>query len=117
MFSIGAATRIRLVLGNTDMRKGRDGLYSLVVGHLNEDPLSGHLFVFANRTRDRIKALYWDGSGLWICSKRLEKGRFSWPEKPDADGKITLSSAQWAMLIGGIDLKNTQRKEWWRKNE
>ena len=117
MFSIGAATRIYLVLGITDMRKGRDGLYSLVVGHLKEDPLSGHLFVFANRTRDRIKALYWDGSGLWICSKRLEKGRFSWPEKLDSDGTVTLSNAQWAMLIGGIDLNTTRRKAWWRNNE
>jgi len=52
-----------------------------------------------------------------FARKRLEKGRFSWPEKPDADGKVTLSSAQWAMLIGGIDLKSTRRKSWWRINE
>jgi transposase len=117
MFSIGTATRVYLVLGITDMRKGRNGLHDMVVGYLKEDPLSGHLFAFANRSRDRIKVLYWDGSGLWICSKRLEKGRFSWPEKPEADGKVTLSSAEWSMLIGGIDLKASRRKTWWRKNE
>ena len=117
MLSIGTATRVYLVLGATDMRKGRDGLHGLVAGHLKEDPLSGHLFAFANRSRDRIKVLYWDGSGLWVCSKRLEKGRFSWPEKSEADGKVTLSSAEWSMLIGGIDMRASRRKSWWRKNE
>jgi len=118
MFSIGTATRVYLVLGATDMRKGRDGLYGLVWGYLKEDPLSGHLFAFANRNRDRIKVLYWDGTGLWVCSKRLEKGRFSWPETSEAhDGKATLSNAQWSMLIGGLDLKASRRKAWFRKNE
>ena len=117
MFSIGTATRVDLVLGVTDMRKGRDGLHSLIVGYLKEDPFSGHLFAFANRNRNRIKVLYWDGSGLWLCSKRLEKGRFSWPEKAEDGDKVTLSSAEWSMLIGGIDLKGSRRKAWWRKNE
>ena len=99
------------------MRKGYDGLYAMVWGYLKEDPLSGHLFVFSNRNRSRIKILCWDGSGLWLCSKRLEKGRFSWPETPGADGKIALSSTEFAMLTGGIDLTRSRRKAWWRKNE
>jgi transposase len=117
MFSIGTATKVYLVLGITDMRKGRNGLHDMVAGYLKEDPLSGHLFAFANRGRDRVKVLYWDGSGLWICSKRLEKGRFSWPEKSAAEDKVTLSSAEWSMLIGGLDLQMSRRKKWWRKNE
>lgn len=121
MFSIGTATRVYLVLGVTDMRKGRNGLHDMVAGYLKEDPLSGHIFAFANRNRDRIKVLYWDGSGFWICSKRLERGRFSWPGKGEAvegvQSKITLSSAEWSMLVGGIDLKASRRKAWFRQNE
>lgn len=117
MISTGPATRVYLVLAATDMRKGFNGLYSLVSGYLKEDPLSGHLFVFANRSRDRIKVLCWDGSGLWICGKRLEKGRFSWPDKVETDGKLRLSSTEFSMLVGSIDLKNGRRKLWWRKNE
>ncbi|MCC6264050.1 MAG: IS66 family insertion sequence element accessory protein TnpB, partial [Bryobacterales bacterium] len=64
----------------TDMRKGFEGLYGLVRDELRCDPLSGHLFLFANASRTRLKLLFWDGSGLWVCAKRLEKGRFHWPE-------------------------------------
>lgn len=117
MISVGPATRVFLAVGVTDMRKGYDGLYGLVANQLGEDPLSGHLFVFANRQRTRIKILFWDGSGLWVCSKRLEKGRFSWPAQDGADGKARLSSAQLAMLLGGIDLGQGKPREWLRKNE
>jgi hypothetical protein len=63
------------------MRKGFDGLYGLVRDLLGEDPLSGHLFLFTNRTHTRLKALIWGGRGLWLCAKRLEKGRFRWPRE------------------------------------
>jgi transposase len=75
MLALGAATRIYLAVGATDMRKGFDGLLGLVQQRLQADPLSGHLFLFCNRPRTRLKALYWDGSGLWVCAKRLERGR------------------------------------------
>jgi len=117
MISTGPATRIFLALGATDMRKGYNGLYGLIVNQLGEDPLSGHLFLFSNRDRTRLKALYWDGTGLWICGKKLEKGRYSWPTTGDAAGKVRLSGAELAMLLGGIDLKQTKRKAWLRKNE
>ena len=117
MIAIGPATRVFLALGATDMRKGYDGLYGLVSSQLQEDPLSGHLFVFANRERTRIKMLYWDGTGLWVCGKRLEKGRFSWPAHQEPGGKARLSGAELAMLLGGIDLERGKRKAWLRRNE
>jgi transposase len=117
MIAVGPATRVFLALGATDMRKGYDGLYGLVSSQLQEDPLSGHLFVFANRERTRIKMLYWDGTGLWVCGKRLEKGRFSWPARQEPAGKARLSGAELAMLLGGIDLERGKRKAWLRRNE
>ena len=77
MFGLGPATRIYIAVEGVDMRKGFDGLYGLVRDHLGHDPLSGHLFLFANRGRTRRKVLVWDGSGLWVCAKRLEKAAFT----------------------------------------
>ena len=79
MFGLGPATRIYVALGATDMRKGYDGLYGLVRDKLGLEVRSGHLFLFANARRNRLKILLWDGSGVWVCAKRLERGRFSWP--------------------------------------
>lgn len=78
MFGLGPATRIYLGVEPVDMRKGFEGLYGLVRDRLGEDPQSGHLFLFTNRSRTRLKALFWDGSGLWVCAKRLERGCFHW---------------------------------------
>ena len=97
------------------MRKGFEGLFGIVRDRLMIDPLSEHVFVFCNARKNRLKILYWDGSGLWICSKRLEKGRFSWPGQGDENGKVRLSQEQLTMLIGGIELKQTRRKDWYRK--
>lgn len=115
MFGMGSATRIYLALGATDMRKGFNGLYGLVRDQLQCDPLSGHLFLFTNAQRNRLKLLFWDTTGLWVCSKRLEKGRFYWPESGDAQGKVLLSHEEFAMLLGGIDLGRAQRRQWYRK--
>ena len=112
MLALGAATRIYLAPGRTDMRKGFDGLFALVRQQLELDPLSGHLFLFCNRHRTRLKALYWDGSGLWVCAKRLEKGRFCWPAA--GAGRLAISAAELTLLLGGIDLAQTQRRQWWR---
>ena len=71
MFALSPATRVYLVAGITDMRKSFDTLHALVHSQVNVDPLSGHLFLFCNRRRDRLKILFWDGSGLWVCAKRL----------------------------------------------
>ena len=72
MFGLGPATRIYLATGAIDMRKGFEGLYGLVRDKLQLEPLSGHLFLFSNAQRNRLKVLCWDGSGLWICAKRLD---------------------------------------------
>jgi transposase len=115
MLGFGSATRVYVAIGATDMRKGFEGLFGIVRDRLLIDPLSGHVFVFCNARKNRLKILYWDGSGLWICSKRLEKGRFSWPGQGDENGKVRLSQEQLTMLIGGIELKQTRRKDWYRK--
>jgi transposase len=107
MIAASPATRIFLAITPIDMHKGFDGLYGLVSNHLGEDPRSGHLFVFTNNRRTRLKFLSWDGSGLWECSKRLERGRFRWPTadlcEADATTKMRLSTAALAMLLGGLD--------------
>jgi transposase len=115
MFGAGMATRVYLAVGATDMRKGFDGLYGLVRQRLEMDPLCGHLFLFCNRSRTRLKVLVWDGSGLWVCAKRLEKGRFSWPEPEEQTSKVTISAEELSLLLGGIDLSKTRRKTWWRR--
>ena len=115
MIGLGSATRVYLAAGATDMRKGFDGLYGMARDRLRIDPLSGHLFVFCNGRRNRLKVLYWDGSGLWICSKRLEKGRFSWPAQGDDQGRVRMSSEELTLLVGGIELSRSRKKEWYRK--
>lgn len=113
MFGESAAVRVFLALGVTDMRKSFNGLYALVRRDFQEDPLSGHLFVFSNRRRDRLKILYWDGSGLWVCAKRLEKGTFRWPDANDESIELTRSELN--LLLSGIDLQNCSRRNWLRK--
>lgn len=115
MFGLGPATRIYLALGATDLRKGFEGLYGLVRDRLSCDPMSGHLFLFSNARHNRLKVLYWDGSGLWICAKRLERGRFSWPREDEHAVRVTLSQEELSLLLGGIDLAQTRRKDWYRK--
>jgi transposase len=115
VFGLGPATRIYAALGTTDLRKGFDGLYGIVRDRLGLEVRSGHLFLFANARRNRLKILYWDGSGLWSCAKRLERGRFSWPVAEDQSDRVSLSHEELSLLLGGIDLKGTRRKDWYRK--
>ena len=115
MFSVGSATRIYLAAGATDMRKGFEGLYGLVRDQLQLEPLSGRLFIFSNAQRNRLKLLFWDGSGLWVCAKRLERGRFRWPQAEAGQRKVVLSQEELALLLGGIDLAGSQRRAWFRK--
>ena len=114
MFGLGLATRIYLAAGPTDMRKSFEGLYGLARDRLLCEPRSGHVFVFSNARRNRLKLLFWDGSGLWVCAKRLERGRFRWPEAAGRAEKVVLTHEELTLLLGGIDLTQTRRREWYR---
>ena len=96
------------------MRKGYEGLYGLVRDRLSCDPLSGHIFLFSNAQRNRLKLLFYDGSGLWVCAKRLDKGRFRWPEVESEQVKVLLSPEELVLLVGGIDLSQAERRRWHR---
>lgn len=107
MIALSAGTRIWLACGVTDMRKGFDGLAAIVQLQLADDPFSGQLFVFRGRRGDRVKLLWWDGDGLCLFAKRLERGRFVWPGA--AHGTVYLTQAQLAMLLEGIDWRRPHR--------
>jgi transposase len=114
MFGLGPATKIFIGVEAVDMRKGFEGLYGLVRDQLGQYPLSGHLFLFTNRSRTRLKALVWDGSGLWVCAKRLERGRFGWPAEAQ-ERSVTMRPEELAMLVNGLDLSRARpRKNWLR---
>lgn len=115
MFGLGAATRIYLAPHAIDMRKGFEGLYGLVRDQLLCDPLSGHIFLFSNARRNRLKLIYFDGTGLWVCAKRIEKGRVHWPSVDADQRKVVLSHEEFTMLLGGIDLTQTRERKWYRK--
>ena len=115
MIGLPAGTRVWLAAGATDMRKGFNGLYGLVRDRLECDPTSGHVFLFTNARRNRLKLVVYDGSGLWVCAKKLDRGRFRWPDADRAVKKIVLSHEELALLLGGIDLAQTERRKWFRK--
>jgi len=109
MMVIPAGVKVHLALGYTDMRKGLDGLASLVQEHLKKDPFSGHLFVFRGKKAHMLKILFWDGNGLCMFVKRIDQGHFVWPRLEEEGGTVTLTPAQLAMLIEGIDWRAPRR--------
>ena len=111
MLSLSAATRVFVAMAPVDLRQSFNGLYGAVREQLQQDPLSGHLFVFTNRHRTRVKVLFWDGSGLWVCAKRLEKGRFSWPEGEGATAG--LSTEELGALLSGLEVR--AKAGWYRR--
>ncbi len=110
MIPVPAQTKVWLAAGVTDMRKGFAELSALAEQVLQQDPYCGHLFVFRGRRGDLIKVIWFDGQGSCLFSKRLERGRFVWPSA--RDGKLSLSPAQLAMLLEGIDWRTPERT--WR---
>ncbi|MCG7509080.1 IS66 family transposase [Mesorhizobium sp. IRAMC:0171] len=109
MMIVPAGVKVHLALGYTDMRKGLDGLAMLVQQTLKQDPFSGHLFAFRGKKASMLKILFWDGNGLCLFTKRLDQGSFVWPVMAGFDGSITLTPAQLAMLIEGIDWRAPER--------
>ena len=107
MFALPSGTRVWIAAGVTDMRKDMDGLAALAQTALSENPFSGHIFVFRGRRGDLVKLLWFDGDGLCLFSKRLERGHFVWPQA--SGGSVALSAAQLSMLLEGIDWRRPVR--------
>jgi len=115
MLTISRTTRVFLSTEPTDMRKGFDGLFSLVENVIREDPFSGHLFVFRNQRRDRLKVLWWDRDGLAIFYKRLERGSYEFPTDQMTKGssdsrRLEIRADELALLLEGIDLASVKRR-------
>lgn len=107
----GLGVRIFLYTSPADMRKGFDSLAAMVREFLQADPLSGHLFLFVGRHKDRIKLLYWDTDGFALWYKRLEAGYFRLPRPKDGSASLELKASELAMLLAGIDLTSIKRRK------
>ena len=116
MLSFTGSLRVFVALESCDMRKGYEGLCALVAEHLQEDLRSGALFVFGNRRKTRLKILYFDGTGLWLMTKRLEEGTFSWPQSAEGGTKLRLRPEAFAMLTDGVDLKKGRLRAWYQND-
>jgi transposase len=118
MLSFPGSVKVFVALGACDMRKGFNGLHAMVTEQLGEDPRQGALFVFINRRHTRLKILHWDGTGLWILTKRLEQGTFSWPKSVDSSAtKLRLTPEALSMLTDGIDLRGAKMRPWYERVE
>jgi transposase len=114
MLGLPSSVRIYLAAVPVDLRCGFDGLAAATRTIIRQDPLSGHVFCFLNRRRDRAKLLVWSPSGFWLLFKRLERGRFQWPGPPAAGARhIELSAADLALMLEGIDLAGARRRATW----
>ena len=112
MIPVGPRSSIFLFTAPTDMRKAFDGLCGEIRRLEVSDPMSGHLFVFTNKRRDRLKILYWDRHGFWLFYKRLEEGRFQLPEHLDSGAAWQVAYEQLLMILEGIDLSARRRKRY-----
>ena len=122
MIVVPASVKVHLALGHTDMRKGLDGLATLIQKHLKKDPFSGHLFVFRGKNASLLKILFWDGTGLCLFTKRIDRGNFFWPRvaEPgglgdadagaarDADRGHRLARAGRAVLVGAVEAERVE---------
>lgn len=125
MIGVSHGIKVFVCTEPADMRRSFDGLSGMVDKMIRQDPLSGHLFVFRNRNRDRLKILYWDGDGLAIWYKRLEDGTFQFPtdlkEKREAlkknpRGGVEISSSELSLLLGGIDLSSVHKRRRFKRS-
>lgn len=105
-------TGIFVAADPVDLRKAFDGLAILVRSGLGRDPLDGSLYVFGNRRRDRIKILFWEPGGYWLCTRRLEQGTFQWPRP--GEPSVRYSREELTLLLGGIDLAQARKRKWYR---
>lgn len=118
MLSFSGSLKVFVAVEPCDMRKGFNGLHGLVTEKLKEDPRQGALFVFSNRRHTRIKILCRDGTGLWVLTKRLEKGTFSWPKNLElGTTKLNLTPQALAMLTDGVDLRGGKLRPWYEREQ
>ncbi len=111
-----ASVQVYLCASACDMRKSFDGLHSLVTQSMELDAFAGHLFVFANRRRDRIKILYWDRDGFAVWAKRLEEGTYAMPFGDAAEKRREITAAELGALLSGIDLSQAKRRKRYRRS-
>jgi transposase len=114
MIHLPASVRVYLCTAPCDMRKSFDGLSALVNNALQMNALAGHLFVFSNRRRDRIKILYWDRDGFAVWAKRLEEGTYAMPFSGNSEGRCEISAQELGALLSGIDLSQAKRRKRFR---
>ncbi|GAH70985.1 unnamed protein product [marine sediment metagenome] len=113
MLTLAPGTKVFLATEPVDLRRGHDGLYSLVKNTLCLDAFAGHLFVFVGRRGDRVKVLFWDRGGFVVYYKRLARGRFRMPRVVAGADRVVLDGTELAMLLGGFDVARAQRAEAW----
>ena len=117
MFTLPSSVRIYVASAPTDLRRGFDGLSALTRSVIGADPMSGHLFVFLNRRRDRIKILAWDRTGYFVLYKRLEHGTFSIPVSPRAGQQhVEVDSGELTLMLEGLELRNARRQPRWYRS-
>jgi transposase len=115
MMHLPASVRVYLCASACDMRKSFDGLHALVTQSMELDAFAGHLFVFANRRRDRIKILYWDRDGFAVWAKRLEEGTYAMPFGDAAEKRREITAAELGAILSGIDLSQAKRRKRYRR--
>ena len=116
MMHLPASVRVYLCASVCDMRKSFDGLHALVTQSMELDAFGGHLFVFANRRRDRIKILYWDRDGFAVWAKRLEEGTYAMPLGDAPEKRREITAAELGAILSGIDLSDAKRRKRYRRN-
>lgn len=116
MLSFAGSLKVFVAVDPCDLRKSFDGLHALVTERLQESLQTGALFVFTNRRRNRLKILFWDRTGLWVCTKRLEQGTFSWPAPSTAGAaKLSLTPEALTLLTDGVDLRDAKLRSWYQR--
>jgi transposase len=116
MLTFPGSLKVFVSMDPTDLRQSFTGLWAVTVNVLKADPSSGSLYVYTNRRHNRVKILYWDGTGLWVMTKRLEQGTFSWPKGLDVQhGKLQLSPEALALLLDGVDLRRGSLRPWYQR--
>ena len=115
MLGFTGTLHVYVALQPADMRKSFNGLFAMTRHLLQEDPCSGSLFVFTNRVRTRVKILYWDGTGLWVMAKRLEKGTFAWPKGDAGEVKRKLNPEALVLLLNGVEVDSARFRPWYSR--